>query len=374
MIVIGGGPAGSSAAEVLSAGGHDVLLLDSNVHPGTPIRCGEAISERTMRLSGLDHQGPWIKGRIEGWRIRSRSGDEIYTSVGGFNLKRDLFDEELLRRAGESGAELELGSGAVSIVKESGLWEVRTGRSTWKGTKLVLACGPNRPLIEQVVGETNMTFMRALEVKLGIGDDSGKLMFLVTASLRGGYGWYFPRGDEVNAGVVTYGDPVRELEWVLSTLNIDRNRIRSHHGGPIPVSGMGKVRVDESAILVGDAGGFTNPVSKGGIVGALFSGKEGGQAISRSLSGDEKALESWENRMREHPAFTPMNLDRNRFLSGLSDEALDALTSLVRGRDIWTLRKAELVKEVWRRPELRRNLKGTLKLAIGGREWVTWAF
>jgi hypothetical protein len=63
-----------------------------------------------------------------------------------------------------------------------------------------------------------------------------------------------------------------------------------------------------------------------------------------------------------------------RILSSLDDDLLNHLTSIAKGRDIWSIRKTEIIKEAWKRPKLVKSFKGTMKLIKGGREWARWAF
>jgi flavin-dependent dehydrogenase len=165
-----------------------------------------------------------------------------------------------------------------------------------------------------------------------------------------------------------------EMMWLMEKHGLTRNDISSFCGGLIPIGGMKNIISRNDAILIGDAGGFTNPISKGGIVGALVSGKEGGRAVSDLLSGDEDSLSKWRKGMENHPAFNPINLQRRDILSSLDDKLLDDLTSIVRGRNLWTIRKTEILKEAWKRPELMKIGRKTYKLAKGGKEWAMWAF
>ena len=373
-IVIGGGPSGATASGELGREGYSVILLDPKKGPGIPVLCGEAISKNTLELSGLDPDGPWIVNPISGYRLRSPSGDDLFSVTEGFNIKRDLFDKELCKIAEGNGVELNFGITVSSIEEKDHIWNIRTSRGLLRSRSIVVACGVNRHILPQVIPDNIPGTIKALGAKINGKDQGDELLFLVKGSLKGGYGWYFPRNDEINIGVLTHGDVSNEFEWLLKTTGIKRNDIRSYHGGEIPISGPLKTYRNDNCIIVGDAGGFSNPVSKGGIVGAILSGKEGAKALAGSLSGSEDRLKEWSKKMREHPAFSHMNLERLEFLTSLDDNTLDSLTEIAAGRDVWDIRKTELLKGTWKRPELLRAIRGALRIARGGREWARWAF
>ncbi len=374
VIIVGGGPSGSCAARELARRGYSVAMFDSRNEIGTPVNCGEALSKNTLNIAGLGEEGPWIVNRMDGYRIISPSGQHLFSSTDGYNIRRNIFDRTLHDRAVEEGA-IGFDKCPVSRVEhaEDG-WKVGTLKGNFVSDFLVMACGMNGALIRQIVPEYGPSTMASLGAKVPFKDDGKELLFFVKGDLLGGYGWYFPRGDEVNIGVVTPNDPVKDLNWLMERTGIDPSTATNYHGGLIPIDGMHSINNNENAILVGDAGGFTNPISKGGIIGAVLSGKEGGKAVSDHLSGDELSLRSWEIKMSEHPAFDPLNLKRKALLSSLGDDLLDDLTSIANGRDIWTIRSSEILKEAFKRKKLLKSFRGSLQLIKGGREWAKWAF
>jgi geranylgeranyl reductase family protein len=374
-IVVGGGPSGASAARILAEKGHKVILLDSKIVPGSPVQCGESISINTLKLSGLEENGPWTVNKVSGYRIRSPSGKDLFSSTTGVNIKRDVFDKELWSRAEAAGAHSRSRTHIGTIRKKvDGSWDVKGRNINLSGRALVMACGVNRHLLSQIFPEYAPTTIKALGAKISTKDDSEELLFYVKGSLRGGYGWYFPRMKEVNVGIATFGNVREEFQWVLNRTGVSKDQIISYHGGEIPVTGMTSVNIGDDCILVGDSGGFSNPISKGGVVGAILSGITGAEAISDSISGNGGSLEKWKKSMIEHPAFSPLNLDRMSFLASLDDRNLDSLTDIADGRDIWTIKKTEVIKKAWKRPWLIRSVKGSLHLVKGGRDWANWAF
>lgn len=373
-IVVGCGPAGSSAARALSDNGHSVLILESKDEVGVPVQCGEAVSMNTLEVSGLGTDGPWMVANFDGYRIVSPSGKSLFSRTEGANIRRDLFDRELSERATSAGAELRTGSPVSEVRRKDDLWKVRCLSDELLSRSVVVANGSFPEHILDGHGTISHRTMRAMSFKMDIRDDTREIRFHVKGSLEGGYGWFFPRGDHANAGIVTYGNPRDELEWLLKKENVPKERIIGFSGGIIPVSGPVDPLVGEGCILAGDSMGAANPVSKGGVVGALMTGREGGEALSGYLDGDIVSLEAWRNTLFEHPSLSLLNLERTRVLSSLDDDVLNSLGEIFDGREVWSVRKTDVLKEILKRPPVLRSLRGALKLARGGREWARWAF
>ena len=70
-------------------------------------------------------------------------------------------------------------------------------------------------------------------------------------------------------------------------------------GGAIPVGGLRERLAYKNTLFVGDAGGFTHPITGAGIAAAVQSGERAGLAAVEHMDGDEHAPESYDEDMRE---------------------------------------------------------------------------
>lgn len=374
IAVIGGGIAGLMSALEASRAGAKVLLIDSRKEVGLPVQCGEAISENTLNRTGLKDDGEWIAHTVEGFRVRSPLGDDLYTKIKGFSIRKDLFEKELASRIVSCGTNIISSATVESAGPTDGKWALRTNKGTFSAGFVIIACGANHYLPGFFGFEGRQNCYKGIGIKLKRADLGMDLLFLVKGDLKGGYGWCFPRGDGVNVGVCAPSGLQEHISWLKRTLSIKEDEVLSYHGGMIPVDGLRKELVRSSCLLVGDAGGFSNPITKGGIIGAALSGGEAGKAVVSYLSGDGNALIDWERAMRSHIAFSPLNLKRAEFLGSLEDELLNEITGLVNGRDINTIPTTELMRLVLSRPDLMKRLKKGVHLVRGGREWMKWSF
>ena len=108
VVVIGGGPAGATAAHELAKAGRSVLLLD---RAGRTKPCGGAVPPQLLR----DFEVPdsLMVARIDTARIISPTDRTVDIPVGnGYvgMVDRDVFDEWLRTRAAHAGAERQIGT------------------------------------------------------------------------------------------------------------------------------------------------------------------------------------------------------------------------------------------------------------------------
>ena len=104
-IVVGGGPAGTTFAQVASRGGLSVLVLEKDRDIGMPVRCGEAISDKGLRYFH-DPDPRWIQSTIDRIKLTAPKGTEIEFDLNdkGYILDRRIFDYDLAHMAGQEGA------------------------------------------------------------------------------------------------------------------------------------------------------------------------------------------------------------------------------------------------------------------------------
>jgi digeranylgeranylglycerophospholipid reductase len=299
VIVVGGGPAGSSAARSAAETGSRVLVVDRRETIGSPIQCAEFLARNVVLDLKLPSKA--IAQDVE----RSRTflaGEEVSVRRNpGCILNRDVADLALWRRAVDAGADARTSTRVTAIRKDvSGPYEVvmvRDGeeeRTT--ATVLIGADGP-RSVVGAALGISNHKMVVANQVTVPLHGPASDTEVYLDPVFAGGYAWMFPKGEMANLGVgvdVALGaSPMRALALFLSMLG-DRvgGPVRST-GGLIPVGGPLPMRLDR-ALLAGDAAGLTHPITGGGIHQALVSGKLAGEAAGAYLDGDEEALDRYE--------------------------------------------------------------------------------
>jgi len=303
VIIVGGGPAGSRAAEIISAAGFSTLVLDKKGIIGEPNHCGEGISFHTLEEIGVRPPQPWILREVEGARLIFPNETTIYFTQKGYCISRPDFDRFLSERARNSGALIKTSSIVKSIMKERSCWildAVSDGEPLRvRGRYLVGAGGALCP-VAGYFGQ-RPRILPALQYKFKAQDspsslDDSYLQFHHHEDFRGGYAWVFHRGKEISIGAGTTDDLKGRLERFCSRSGLDPARRIKTEGGPIAFLSR-PLRISfPYALLCGDAGGFIYPLTKGGVHGAVWSGRIAGDVIVEALRNNNPYLLSDYNR------------------------------------------------------------------------------
>jgi digeranylgeranylglycerophospholipid reductase len=120
-IVLGAGPAGSTAARLFAGSGLDVLLIEKRREIGSPLRCAEAVGLESLRPY-IEPDERWINARISRFAVHGTAGRSAAAPPTEPTLvvERKIFDRELAHRASQAGAAVLAGAGAVGLLRENG--------------------------------------------------------------------------------------------------------------------------------------------------------------------------------------------------------------------------------------------------------------
>ena len=328
-LIIGAGPAGSFAAELLAKHGAHVALFDGRPE-GTPKACGGGVTAKALKAwpQLLNAAGRTI-GELD---LYSPSGKKLHLQLDEpFAIySRVVFDSYLRERAREAGAHIvaEKISARKAKRTETGWILKDENGGAWSGRMLVGADGANSGIAKKLAGPLPASDM---EVAFGYRAPlpANEVAPTVVAFLPRwvGYAWAFPRPDHISFGIATTQDafehqPLDDLLWrfmvgyyqqsegARTKFWRDENdtpeskRIRSHldqtaerYAARIP--GLAATTWEDRKVcgadwaLLGDAAGFADPVTGEGIYYALRSAELFAEAY---LSG---RVETYETRWRE---------------------------------------------------------------------------
>ena len=111
VLVIGAGPAGSTAAKHAALGGADVLLIDKKSEIGAPKRCAEGVSIGGLEALGIEPNPRWITKKLDGVRMVSPNGTDVWLTSdkvelpeAGYILERKVFDKFMAMDAARAGS------------------------------------------------------------------------------------------------------------------------------------------------------------------------------------------------------------------------------------------------------------------------------
>lgn len=297
IVIVGAGPAGSSAAIAACRSGLRVLLIERKAAVGTPVRCAEYIP--APLLGELDLPGRrFVEQHVLGMRTVLPGGEMKVTRSPGYTIKRDLFDQCLVERAAGSGAEIWLSTRVLERDGEGLL--VRDGFgvvSTVKAKTIIGADGP-QSTVGRWIGSVNRNLIPAVQVRAPLRSPLDFTEVYFDREIRGGYGWLFPKGNTANVGIGLKGKkgtgPGMKgvLKRFLARLESD-GKVRSEAGGcvagwipaerPRPVT-------RGNFLLAGDAAGQTHPISGAGISQAVMCGRMAGAWAARAVAEQDPGL------------------------------------------------------------------------------------
>ncbi len=321
VLIVGGGPAGSSCAWKLRQAGLDVVIMDRAVFPRDKV-CAGWITPQVIADLDID-LSDYARGRtlqpITGFRtgtIGGRRGLETaYERPISYGIRRCEFDDYLVKR---SGARLALGAGVTSIRREGAGWVVNESVSA---AMLVGAGGHFCPVarwLNPPVERSPLVVAQEAEFRLDPEETSFWKVAPQTPELYfcrdlAGYGWCFRKGEYVNIGLGRldrHALPMATEEFVAFLRGrglVPPGASWRWRGHAYLTAAPPRRRVSErDVLLVGDAAGLAYSESGEGIRPAVESGLLAASALVGTAGGGPGGrVESYEQRLRERFGLGP---------------------------------------------------------------------
>ncbi len=317
VVVVGGGPAGATAADDLARRGRRVLLLD---RAGRIKPCGGAIPPRAIKDFEIPDELLVAKARSA--RMIAPSNTKVDIPIeGGFvgMVDREQFDEWLRERAASHGAirrngKFECvgkdsdGTSTISFVDgDSG------ERQTVRARSIIGADGARSAVAQQTIPDADKTkyvfayheIVKAPALKPHDYDDTRCDVFYQGHVSPDFYGWVFPHGDTLSIGTGS-ADKGFSLRSATSTLReavgLKGAITLRREGAPLPMKPLRVWDNGRDVVLAGDAAGVVAPASGEGIYYAMLGGRLAGDAVEELLAtGNVRSLASARKRfMNDH--------------------------------------------------------------------------
>lgn len=292
-IVVGLGPAGSSAARALAERGVRVLGLDRARFPRHK-PCGGCLSAKIDRLLG-DDLGPLVEREVHGVTLRFRDGEAIHARSDrpvAHLVSRLRFDAEFVRQAREAGAEIHEGEGVREVVPEADAVTVLTDQRQYRARVVVGADGANSS-VARSVGLPHRGWRGVLiESEVDVGPDAlrelGDEVILEFGTIPFGYGWIFPKADHLSIGVGGLVGRLRDpkacyRDFLARHRILEGIRKEKRYGCTLPVYSRRRPLSRGNVLLAGDAAGLVDPFIGEGIYYAVRSGRIAAEVIAEAL-------------------------------------------------------------------------------------------
>lgn len=304
VVVVGGGPAGATAAADLAASGHRVLLLDK---AGRIKPCGGAIPPRLIRDFAIPDS--LLVARIRSARMVAPSARHVDMPVGeGFvgMVDREHFDPYLRERAALAGADLRDGLFERITRDHAGLATVhyrqgKAGEARQVQTRLVIGADGATSAVgrAEIPGHARMrqvfAYHEIVRRPEGPQHDGARCDVYYQGRLSPDfYAWIFPHGETVSVGTgsarkgFSLRGAIRDLR---AGTGLEACETIRREGAPIPLKPLRRWDNGRDVLLAGDAAGVVAPASGEGIYYAMLGGRLAAEAAGAFLvTGDIRAL------------------------------------------------------------------------------------
>jgi geranylgeranyl reductase family protein len=354
VAIVGAGPAGSRAAWRLASAGARVAILDGS-HPREK-PCGGGVTGRALeivrdsldlkQIDAVTIEGATFEHGVRQARV-STLGDPHELPRLAVTARRG-FDSALLAAATAAGACL-VPERVIDVAQDRTGWTIATRGKAIRSDWLLGADGPNSLVRRRVL----RPFERAdLSVATGffVHGQTSRDIAIAFEDAPPGYLWSFPRRDHLAVGVCAQADesnaaPLLAVasRWIHDTLRGPMTLER--YSWPIPSLRPGTLQREQPAgpgwMLLGDAGGLVDPITREGIFFALMSA----EAAADTLLGGGDPAAHYAQRVRGsiHPELIRAARLKARFfnprftgliLQGLQRGAAirDVMSDLIAGR------------------------------------------
>ncbi|OPX57917.1 MAG: Digeranylgeranylglycerophospholipid reductase [Methanobacterium sp. PtaB.Bin024] len=373
ILVIGAGPAGSTAAKHAAIEGASVILMDKKSEIGSPKRCAEGVSKEGLTKLGIEPSTRWVTREASGVRMVSPNGtavnlteDKVKLPEAGYILERKVFDKHMAMDAGRAGAKIMVKTLATGMRREDEQVVVTAesmGQELEIKAKIVIAAdGPESRVgrwagLRTSLKPKDMESCAQFEMAGVQMEEPDCIEFHFGSMSPGGYAWIFPKGDDIaNVGLgvlTTITDKTAYqhlLEFVKSNPATKNAQPVELNIGGDPVGGLLKKKVTDNVLVTGDAAGMVNPLTGGGIISGMMGGRLAGQVAAEAVvNGDysKKSLKIYEDLCEEELGESfKKYLKAKDYLLSLSDEELDKIAEAFRDSDFETINTAEMVKKL----------------------------
>ena len=317
VIIVGAGPAGSTAALYAHRLGLNCILLDKAVFPRDKI-CGDALSGKSVRLmrelnllEGVEElEGSEINRITFGSpshsqfdvHLKGNKNNDYITK--GYVVPRKIFDNFLFKKADEL-TETRQGFTVNDIIYEndniSGVKGTNIeGKEEILNAPIIMGCDGANSIIARKLGLYEMDMENtAVAIRCyyeGVEGLSNQIELHYVSEVKPGYFWLFPAGNgKANIGIgLSKNDAKKEdrtLRQIMDEI-VQSDYFRSRFGNARPLEKpvgwnlpLGRIQRKNHGngfMLLGDAAGLVDPFTGEGIGNAMVAAKHAMQVASKA--------------------------------------------------------------------------------------------
>ena len=341
VAVLGGGPAGSFAAERLARAGLKTLVFDEKLAWEKP--CGGGLTYKAYNTYPFLIENSTPKKVVTHTTLAAPKAGSVKMPLTQPLLIYSRFDlnRMLLDRAEQAGAQIEK-TRVLEVNRDGRGWALKTRTGTAKADFCVVATGARNSLRNVGTEWTRSDTMYALGYYVPSNQDHIDIQFLPNLE---GYIWVFPRCGHLSVGICGKGESAQSLRARLERYMAEKSiptKDAQFYGHVLPSLESASFRRNRIAgdgwLAVGDAGGLVDPITGEGLYYAMRSGDLASQIILSS----EHAM--------EHKAHAYRTLVYRDFMADLEFGAMLAKRVFL-GRFLFSTVPARMVQFIRRSPK-----------------------
>ncbi|MFI2713407.1 geranylgeranyl reductase family protein [Micromonospora sp. NPDC018662] len=289
LVVVGGGPAGLSAARTAARAGVRTLVVERATHPRYKT-CGGGLIGTSLAEAGDVIEVP-AQDRVD--RVTfTRDGRRAFTRRHAAPvvtmIRREEFDDRLRAAAVSAGVEVREGVAVRAVEQDPDEVRLRLADGEVVRARAVVGADGSSGVTARHVGVRFRQVDLGLELELPVPaverDRWRGRLLLDWGPVPGSYAWVFPKGDRLTVGVISArGDGERTRAYLRDFVaRLGLSGIAPEHDS----GHLTRCRTEDSplrhgrVLVAGDAAGLLEPWSREGISYALRSGRLAGAAVA----------------------------------------------------------------------------------------------
>jgi digeranylgeranylglycerophospholipid reductase len=308
LVVVGGGPAGSTVAGIAASEGMDVMVLEKEREIGRSPCAGYVGS---MDFPDIDPGV--IQSKIKGMRTYFPSGRYRDFPINGFNVDRAQFDRELALRAEGCGAKFYMNSDVVGMImggkgcdkrndSSGGYRGVRLRDGKEIKAKVIVGADGASSVISRILNFRNeaVTSVQYEVSDCEVDSEINEIYFDVKYAPVC-YVWIFPTSrDSARVGLAVRSHladkkAIDYLDDFISEHPIASKKFSGSSktkltAGIIPVGGLHVRICKDNVLLVGDSAGMADPITGAGISYAMTAGSIAARVVVKAIEQDDLTI------------------------------------------------------------------------------------
>lgn len=282
VIVVGAGPAGSTAARILSDEGSDILQISKEVGKKD---CAGILTSKYVKRYGIDDS--YVERELNGIIISNPHHKLRLEFKGDYSIDRQKFDQHLFGLVGSEQREEAVRN--IAVEKDSVL--VKTDRGSYRAGAVIAADGADSTIVKKL----SLSQRKLAECAQGTAKYNGEDYFHIFLNyVKDGYGWIAPKDGHCIVGIGSATQQPNLAEF-SSRIGVKVSNISY---SKIPFYGTLKRTYADRILIVGDAAGLATPYEGEGIYYGCRSAEIAAETILNSGEFSENSLRSYEERWK----------------------------------------------------------------------------